>query len=91
MAQIKGQTGNRNGRPKGVPNKTTKELRNTFQSLLEANITTIQADLDRLDAKDRLSVILKLANFCLPTLQSQDISHTENDYKTVRDILEQQR
>ena len=73
MAQKKGQTGNRNGRPKGTPNKSTNELRNTFQSLLEANLETMQKDLDSLDPKDRLQIIFKMAAFCLPTLQSQSI------------------
>lgn len=91
MAQKKGQTGNKTGRPKGVPNKSTNELRNIFQSLLEANLTTLQADLNKLDPKDRLSIIFKLAAFCLPTLQSQNISLDSTGSKTIRDILEQQR
>ena len=76
MAQKKGQTGNINGRPKGTPNKTTNDLRNTFQSLLEANLETMQRDLDSLDPKDRLQIIFKMAAFCLPTLQSQSIDLT---------------
>lgn len=73
MAQKKGQTGNINGRPKGTPNKSTNELRNTFQSLLEANLETMQKDLDSLDPKERLQIIFKMATFCLPTLQSQNL------------------
>ena len=61
------------GRTKGTPNKSTNELRNIFQSLLEANLETMQKDLDSLDSKDRLQIIFKMATFCLPTLQSQNI------------------
>jgi len=39
---------NRKGRKAGTPNKTTEELRGLFQSFIEANIDTLQADFDQL-------------------------------------------
>lgn len=57
---------NKSGRPKGVPNKTTDQLRGMFQTFLEANIDTLQNDFDMLEPKDRLSFIERMAKLILP-------------------------
>ena len=48
MAQKKGQTGNPNGRPKGSPNKTSAEIRNLFQTLIQNNIEHLQSDFEEI-------------------------------------------
>jgi hypothetical protein len=40
---------NLGGRTPGSKNKTTSEIREQFKLLLEANLDSIQADLDQLD------------------------------------------
>lgn len=62
------------GRTKGTPNKTTAELRERFSNLLEANIDTIQNDLDNLEPKDRIKTILEISKFVIPTLKAVDNS-----------------
>jgi len=57
---------NKSGRPKGVPNKTTDQLRGMFQTFLEANIDTLQNDFDMLEPKDRLLFIERIAKLILP-------------------------
>jgi hypothetical protein len=66
MGLKKGMTNNPNGRKKGVPNKTTDELRGLFQSFLEANIETLQSDFDQLEPKERLSFIERIAKMIIP-------------------------
>jgi hypothetical protein len=83
----KGKSGNPNGRPKGTPNKSTNELRNIFQSLLEANLENIQKDLDSLEPKDRLQLIFRMATFCLPTLQSQNIVSNKSNISESLEII----
>lgn len=57
---------NKAGRPKGVPNKTTDQLRGMFQAFLEANLETLQADFDKLEPKERLSFIERVAKLVMP-------------------------
>lgn len=66
MGLQKGQTNNPFGRPKGIPNKTTTELRQIFQSFVEANLDRLQADFNQLEAKDRLAFVLQVARLVLP-------------------------
>ena len=64
---MKGHTNNPNGRPKGKPNRTTEELRGLFQSFIESNIETLQADFDKLEPKDRLSFMERIAKLIIPS------------------------
>jgi hypothetical protein len=52
---------NLGGRTPGSKNKTTMEIREQFKLLLEANLDSIQTDLDQ------------LARFVVPTLKSTEI------------------
>ena len=65
------------GRPKGTPNKSTKEVRQAFQLLIESNLDQMQQDLNSLSPRARLEIILKLSQFVLPRLEA--VSHTSND------------
>ncbi len=67
-----GQTNNPDGRPKGKPNKVTLELRQGVQAFLENNWPAVQADFDRLEARDRLTFILKLMEYVLPRQRTID-------------------
>jgi hypothetical protein len=60
------------GRPKGVPNKDTKDIREKFQMLVEGNLEQLQSDFDSLKPAERVKYTLELAKFCLPTLKSID-------------------
>ena len=60
------------GRPKGSVNKSSNEIRETFQLLLSNNLEKIQDDLNELEAKDRIQLLLSLANYILPKLRSTE-------------------
>ena len=60
------------GRPKGSVNKSSNEIRETFQLLLENNIEKIQEDLNELAPKDRIKLLLDLSNYILPKLRTTE-------------------
>lgn len=63
---MKGHTNNPNGRPLGVQNKVTASLKDRVNLLIENNFDKLQADLDTVEPKDRLNIILKLMEYVLP-------------------------
>ena len=64
---------NNSGRPKGSVNKSNNKIRETFQLLLENNIEKIQDDLNELEPKDRIKLLLDLSNFIIPKMKSVDL------------------
>lgn len=66
----KGKTNNPNGRPKGVPNKVTSELKIWIQELIDGNRKKFETDLKELDSKDRLMILEKLMQYVVPKQQS---------------------
>lgn len=71
MAQRKGQTGNRNGRPAGSPNKITADLRLKINAIVDKQIDSIEQDLQSLEPMQRLQIVEKLLSYCVPKLQAQ--------------------
>jgi hypothetical protein len=64
------------GRRKGSVNKATKEIRESFQKLVENNLEQLQTDLQEMSGKDRVKTILELARFVIPTLKAVESSST---------------
>ena len=69
-----GQSGNPKGRPKGTPNKSTAELKEALQSVLDSELGKIQKHLNQLEPKERLEIIIKLLPYILP--KTSQIEHT---------------
>ena len=61
------------GRAKGIPNKTTTEIKEAFQMLLEDNLPTLQRDISSLEPKERVKFMLDLASFIIPKMKSVDL------------------
>ena len=81
------------GRTIGTPNKTSAEIRNLFQTLIENNIEQLQSDFDSLEPKDRINCIIKLSEFILPKLQAvkmqnEDVGERERVFALLPDGTE---
>ena len=79
--------GNRNkkGRPKNSKNVISETARSSFNLLLKNNLEKLQSDLDDMDSKDRVSAVLQIAKFILPTLKAVDVTpETRNMFKPVQ-------
>ena len=70
MAFKQGESGNKTGRPKGVPNKATGSLREFINELVNENREQVKEDFKALEPKDRIAMFEKLLRYSLPTLQS---------------------
>jgi len=67
------------GRQKNTPNKTTKELRDKISSIINNNIDKVQSDLDKLEPKDRLNILLQLVKYVTPQLKAMEVETTIQD------------
>ena len=67
-----GESGNPNGRPKGSKNRTTAEIREHIQTVLDGQYEQLEADLISMKPFQRVMMIEKLTKFFLPALQKND-------------------
>lgn len=58
------------GRKAGTPNKSTTELREWVQKLVQSNMAQVKRDLKELEPKERLDVIERLMRYVLPRQQA---------------------
>lgn len=66
MTQRKGNTNNPNGRPKGIPNKTTQEMRSLIQVFVEKNIEGLQQEYDKLESSEKFRVLERFMQYIVP-------------------------
>ena len=77
---VKGGPGNNpKGRPKGIPNKSTAELRGIMQNIFTTELPNILTSLEKLREKGRedqyVTLMLKLAEWHVPKMpQSVDVT-----------------
>lgn len=64
----KGQSGNPCGRKRGVPNKINGKTREVFQLLVEGYHEQMKRDWAKLEPKDRLKILLEMAQYFLPKM-----------------------
>ena len=80
MAFKKGEVTNPNGRPKGKPNKTTVEIREAYQRLVEDNLTNMSlwlADVAAENPEKAMDLMLKLSEYMIPKLARQEVTGAE--------------
>ncbi len=73
------------GRTKGTPNKLTSEIRDRFKDILSDNLEQFQNDLNELEPKERLKILIELTKFVIPTLKATDF-RLENREENVIEI-----
>lgn len=70
------------GREPGTCNIVTKEIRESFQSLVEQNLPELQNWLTLTAQKEpgrAIELVLKLSEFCLPKLKATELTANFND------------
>ena len=65
------------GRAKGTPNKITSEIREKFTLLVDNNIDRLQEDINQLEPRDRIRLLIELSKFVLPTLKATEIGNND--------------
>lgn len=79
------------GRQKGTPNKATAFSKSVIQEILTDYTSSdlFRKDMQDLDPKDRLDIMVKLMAFTTPKPQSVDMSITSNIPRTIEDTLKE--
>ena len=84
------------GRKKGTPNKVTTKVKDVIEGIVSNYMTELNpkkegfvADFGRLEPKERVDAIIKLAAFIAPKPQSVAIDATPEAKKTIEDQLAQ--
>jgi len=71
----KGQSGNPHGKPPGIPNKTTKEIREAYQEFVESNIPEFQNWLSKIeDPAKRFQIVIQLSEYFVPKLNRTEVT-----------------
>ncbi len=77
------------GRPKGAPNKTTRDIRQAYQNLVEMNLENMTSWLASVAAEDpekAMDLMLKLSEYIIPKLARQEVVGNDGSdlFKNVR-------
>ena len=73
--------GEASGRPKGSMNKSSKDIKQAFQLLIENNIGNLNVWLNNVASKDpakALNIIINLSEYVIPKQARQDIDLNAN-------------
>jgi hypothetical protein len=76
MARIKG-TPKTGGRQPGTENKLTKELRTVLKNIMFEELENLPVNLNKLDNKDRIEILVKLIPYVLPKVETVPIDKGE--------------
>ena len=93
----KGVVLNPNGRPKGALNRSTQQLKEIINDILNSELGKIDEYLNELEPKERLNFIIKLMPYVIPkqtetiiedvTEKGSTIDYSKLSTDTLRDIL----
>lgn len=80
---------NREGRKPGTPNRTTKQVREAYQRLTEANLDNMSIWLSQIASEDpakAMDLMLRLSEYIIPKLARQEVvgNNGEDLFKNVK-------
>lgn len=80
---------NRNGRPKGIPNKTTKQIREAYQKLTEDNLDRMSIWISQVASEDpakAMDIMIRLSEYIIPKLARTEVTGNDGEdlFKNVR-------
>jgi hypothetical protein len=76
-------TGNKyGGREKGTPNKLTKDIRKILNDIIHKELEKAEENLNTLEPKQRLEILIKLMPYVLPKVES--ISDSDLEPKPIK-------
>jgi len=79
MAFKKGLSGNPAGRPRGAVNRTTKQVREVIEGLIDMELDNIPELFLKLDPKGRLDFFIKLLPYVTPKLNATFLESQDYD------------
>jgi hypothetical protein len=88
MGLKKGMINNPTGRPKGVQNRVTTEIKEVINQFINDNIGNLQNEFNNLESKDKLRFLIDLLPYVIPKLQSLEVKDPiEQEIKTTTIIF----
>jgi hypothetical protein len=85
----KGTTNNPKGRPKGIPNKTTKQMKEALMAALGPELDQLPATLAQMEPSERINALAKLIGYILP--KATDMGEAGDVSKAIADAVENLR
>ena len=82
----KGESGNPDGRPKGAKDKAQADIKQSYQSFVEGNLSNIETWLKKVAAKDpgrAIELMLRLSEFIVPKQKAVEFKASEDTIKQV--------
>jgi hypothetical protein len=84
----KHKSNNPSGRPAGSPNRTTREIRELLQKVIDSELDVVQDNLNKLTPDKRIDVLLKILPYCLLQINPVDPEQEPENQPSQRNTIQ---